>query len=213
MKQKQIGTILASGALLLVVAIGLLAVGCQKQQDTAQTSSNPQTPSQQAADSPPKTPIADTNSPLYGWEKFSSADGKFSAIFPSRPKERDESGKGAGGTVQGRSFSASTDKQTSYSVVYYDIPNVNDPKMMLARVEQSIVTGENAKITSYKAMQVGDHYATQFEIIPGGNPNLSGTVRLIAVGQRIYMLMATYFTGHPNADERDAFLDSFALLN
>jgi hypothetical protein len=208
-KQKQFRMALACALLFAVLA------GCQKKQDATQAPPAPETPPPppQTAVSAPKDILADTNSPLYGWEKYSSAEGKFSAIFPSRPKEDDKTRQGADGEVQAHIFSSSKDPQNSYAVGYYDLPRLNEPKMMLARVEQSIVTGESAKIVSYKAMQAGGHYATQFEIVPGNHPNLSAKVRLIAVGQRVYMLMATYFAAQPNPDETDAFFNSFTMQN
>ncbi|HXB59990.1 MAG TPA: hypothetical protein VNU95_10515 [Candidatus Acidoferrales bacterium] len=160
---------------------------------------------------PSQSPIADPASPLYGWEKFSSAEGKFSAIFPVRPKEDDQSKQGQSVEVQMHLFLAGKDAQTAYGAGYYDLSRVDDPKMVLARMEESMVKRHNAKITSYKPIQVDNHSGTEFEFVFGDKPELSSTVRLISDGLRVYILLAIFQTAHPNPEERDAFFNSFAM--
>lgn len=193
------------------------AVGCQKQQ--AATPASPDTQSQAQGNgatpgaptvNPSQSPIANPASPLYGWEKFSSAEGKFSAIFPVRPQEIDKTSQGKAAGAQMHLFIAQKDPQTVYGAGYCDYSKVNDPKTLLATIEAAMVKNHNGKITSYKAMQVDGNPATQFEFDFGDKPD-SSTVRLISIGQRIYILLGIYSTGQSHPEERDAFFNSFTL--
>lgn len=116
------------------------------------------------------------------------------------------------GEIQLHAFGSESDAHNLYSVTYYDVPRVADPKMLLAKLEQAIVTSQDGKIVSYHPFQVGNYPATEFEFVAGGKANFSSKVRLIAVGQRAYALGVIFLTGHPpNPDERDAFFNSFTL--
>lgn len=213
MIQKLFRSALTGMVLLAVVA------GCgQKQSAVTPTDQSAQAPDQGTGAAPgaphidpSQSPTADPASPLYGWEKFSSADGKFSAIFPSRPKESDKTVDGQSAEVQMHLFLAGTEAQTAYGAGYYDVSRVDDPKMMLARMEESMVKKHNATISSYKPIQVDNHSGTEFEFVFGDHPDLSSRVRLISAGQRIYVLLTVFPTAHPNPNERDAFFSSFTM--
>lgn len=111
-------------------------------------------------------------------------------------------------------FIAETDSHSSaYGAGYYDLSRMDDPKMVLARMEQAMVKKHNGKIMSYKPIQFSNLSGTEFEFTFGDKPDLSSTVRLISDGLRIYILLAVFHTSHPNPNERDAFFNSFTLQN
>lgn len=221
MKSKQFTAALACA--LLLAALSALC-GCQKQQpqqgnapasQSAQSSGqgNGAAPDAPHVD-PSKSPIADPASPLYGWEKFASAEGKFSVIFPNRPQEVQTNEQAGSGKIQLHAFASESDAHNVYSVTYYDVPRVTDPKMLLAKLEQAMVSNDNGKIASYHPLQVGNYPATEFEYVAGGKANYSGKVRLIAVGQRAYALSVLFITVNPpKQEESDAFFNSFTLQN
>lgn len=214
MKQTPFTAALTSVLLLAAV------VGCQKQQQ--QQATPPASQSAQSSDQgngaapgashvdPSKSPIADPASPLYGWEKFSSADGKFSAIFPTRPKEQDKTVDGKT-QVQMHLFVAEAESHSAYGAGYYDLSRVDDSKMALAKLEEGMVKAHNGKIVSYKPIQFDNHSGTEFEFTFGDIPDFSSRVRLISNGLRIYAVVAVFHPSHPNPDERDAFFNSFTL--
>jgi hypothetical protein len=161
-----------------------------------------------------KNPIADSSSPLYGWEKYTSDEGKFSVILPARPKEQTINAQAKDGEVHVvHLFQSPKDDHHVYQVSYFDLLRTdNDPKLLLANVEKNIITKEqNPKIVFYKSFQMGNHPATEFEFAGGRHPNFSSRIRLILVGQRVYTLTTVFVTTDPNPDERNAFFDSFSL--
>lgn len=219
MKSKQFTVALACA--LLLAALSMLC-GCQKQQAAAPANQNNQPA--QASDQgngaapgaphvdPSKSPIADPASPLYGWEKFSSTNGKFSAIYPSHPKEDDKTENGKT-QVQMHLFISEAESHSSYGACYYDLSRVDDPKMVLARLEDGMVKSHKGKIASYKPIQFGNLSGTEFEFTFGDMPDYSSKVRLISDGLRVYVILAVFHPSNPNSDERDAFFNSFTLQN
>lgn len=96
-------------------------------------------------------------------------------------------------------------------MAYYDLPGTCEPKLDLAKLEESIVKKVNGKIVSARTIQVGDYPAAEYEIILADKPKFSGSGRMILVGRRVYELAMVYYTGDPNPDVRDAFFNSFTL--
>jgi hypothetical protein len=190
-----------------VCALLLAAMtGCQKQQAVAP-------PPPQSVDKSSQNSITNPSSPVYGWGKYTSAEGKFSAIFPKRPGEEQKTAQEQDGEVQSHLFASETGAHVVYSVAYFDLPHGKDPKLLVISIEQSIVAHQNGKLVSYRLFQVESNPATEFEFVGGSPTNFSGNVRLISVGQRIYAFDALFLTGHsPNPDECDAFFNSFSLL-
>jgi hypothetical protein len=199
MKSKQFSITFVCALLLVAVA------GCQKQA-AAPTST-------QSIDKSFQNSITNPSSPVYGWEKYSSVGGKFSAIFPERPGEEQKTTQGQDGEVQAHTFASETGAHAVYSVTYFDLPQDKDPKLLLTSIEQAIVAHQNGKLVSYRLFQVENNPATEFEFVGGCQTNFSGDVRLISIGQRIYAFDALFLAGHPpNPGERDAFFNSFSLL-
>jgi hypothetical protein len=210
---KQIRSLLVS---ILVVA-GM--AGCGQKQDAAAPDQNAQAQGTGAAPGAPHvdpsiSPTADPASPLYGWEKYTSPEHTFVAMFPARPEEKQKTDQTPQGEMQVHVF-ASQDSQKSegYSVAYYDFPPIRqDPKIFLARLEQIIITDQSAKVTSYKPIQVGNYPGTEFGFTAGGKANYSGKCRLIQVGQRTYALMVVYLAVGPTPGDVDAFFGSLSIL-
>jgi hypothetical protein len=204
-----------------ILFLGVIA-GCgQKQSATAppgaQSSQSPDEGTGAAPGAPhvdpSQSPIADPASPLYGWEKYNSPDHTFTAIFPARPEERQKTEQTPQGEIQVHAFATQDSANNGYSVACYDFPPIHDdPKMFLAKLEQIIVNEQQAKVTSYKPLQVGNYPGTEFEFVAGGKANYSGKCRLILVGQRAYALLIFYLTAGPQPAASEAFFDSLTIL-
>jgi hypothetical protein len=188
----------------LLFLAGATAYG-KKQDATVAANQSPQPPSQNSA--PAAQPPA---SPLAGWQKFSSAEGKFSVLLPGPPKEKQQTAEIKGGKVELHAFAAEKDIHDGYGAAYYDVPKVSDPGLFLAKLE-TLIVGTEGKVVFFKRMQIENYPATEFEFVAGGKANYSARTRIILVGQRAYALTVTFLTTEPHPDERDAFFESFSL--
>jgi hypothetical protein len=197
-----------SAAFSLLLLAGITGCG-QKQDTTAPAQGNGAAPGAPTVN-PSQSPIADPASPLYGWGKFSSADGKFSAMFPARPKEDVKSQPGKAEVLH--TFASESDPDNAYMLGYYDRRQTEDPKVVLAEIEEGMVKKFNGKIVSYKTIEVDNYPATEYEFTLGNQPGRSGKVRLILTGQRVYELVVIFLTAQPHPDVCDAFFNSFSLL-
>src|ERR1700722_3977663 len=187
-----------SVTLCILVLTGI--TGCGKKQDaTAPASPNPAPPAQASGTAPgaPQTnqaisPIADPASPLYGWLKYASPDHQFTVIFPALPEEKQKSQESPQGEIQVHIYASEDNAHNGYSVAGYDFPAIQDPKMLLAKIEEGMIKGQDATVDSYKPIQVGDYSGTEFIFTAGGKANFSGRCKLILVGQRAYALSVLY---------------------
>jgi hypothetical protein len=194
--------------LCLLLLAGFTGCG-QKQDPTAPARGNGAAPGA-ATVNPSQSPIADPSSPLYGWEKFSSAEGRFSAIFPTRPGEDAKAQPGKAGVLH--MFASESGPDNVYMLGYYDWQQTEDPKVVLAEIEEGMVKKFNGKIVSYKAMEVDNQPATEYEFTLGNTPGHSSKVRLILTRERVYELVVIFLTAQPHPDAYEAFFNSFSLL-
>lgn len=193
-------------AMLLVAVV----IGCGKKSEPSDNQPAPQPTANTGFDA---SQAMNTNSPLFGWLKYAGPDHKFTVMLPSFPTVKEKSDQSPQGEMQVHIYASQKDASTGYSVACYDFPPIHgDPKMFLARLEEVFIKGQDAKVTSYKPIQVGDYYGTQFEFVAGGQANYSGTCRLILVGQRAYALAVVHLNAVPQPADCDAFFDSLAIL-
>jgi hypothetical protein len=193
---------------LLVCFLFLVgAMGCEKKQDQPVPTNENVSPSQNFESAQiPAIPAT----PLDGWQKFSSAEGRFSVLLPGPPKEKQEIVQGKTGQVELHAFAAEKDIQNGYGVAYYDVPKISDPQLFLGKLE-ALLVGPEAKVVFFKRLQIGNYPATEFEFVAGGKANYSVRARIILVDQRAYALTVTFLTSEPHPDERNAFFESFSL--
>ncbi len=157
---------------------------------------------------PSQSPIADPASPLYGWEKFSSAEGKFSAIFPTPPKEDDK-------TVDGKNRSAAAySAESDLAAMGQAITMFRE--WMIPRWSWRGWKRAWSKSTKGKSRRTNRSRwtaipAPNLEFVYGDKPDYAGSVKLISVGRRIYIIIAIFHPSHANADEREPFFNSFVM--
>jgi hypothetical protein len=202
-------TWLFRSAMICALALAGLT-GCGQKPDAAAPASESSDQGNGAAPGAPHvdasaSPTADPASPLYGWEKFSSADGKFSAIFPVRPTEDVK-------TQPGRTvhiFKSDPGSHNAYLVAYYDRQPTEDLKSAIAKIEEGMLKKFNGRVVSHEEMEVDNYPATEFEITL--DDQLSSKIRLILTGQRAYELTVVFLTAQPHPDVCEAFFNSFSL--
>lgn len=155
----------------------------------------------------------DPNSPLYGWLKYAGPDQQFTVMFPALPQVKEQSEQSPQGEIQVHAYASADNAHNGYSVAAYDFPAIHDdPKVLLAKIEEGMIKGQSATVNSDKPIQVGDYSGTEFTFTAGGKANFSGKCRLILVGQRVYGLSMVYLTSGPQPAVSDAFFDSLVIL-
>ncbi len=152
----------------------------------------------------------------YADEKYTSATGKYSATFPSKPKEfstPDADVNPAMGKYKYFSTSLEIDKDTAYMVMYHDYPQgviKDEPQVVLERVKDG-TKGEKGRVVEDREISLGT------DKVPG---------RAFIINQGAYFYRARVFLKEArlyqvivvgkNKEEvstaaADKFLDSFTI--
>ena len=156
-------------------------------------------------------PAQKSESPLAHWVRFSPEGGNFSVLFPSTPQEKVQSSQTPYGKMEAHSFVAKEDVQDAYGVSYNDVPKFRDIKPYLDKI-QALEVGDQGKIVFQQEIKIGNNSAREIEFVKGGKANYSVRLRMIPVGQRLYLLTVIFLTGNPHPEQCDAFFKSFSLL-
>jgi hypothetical protein len=135
---------------------------------------------------------------------FYSQDGRFSIDFPSQPQASTDKVKD---DITVYSFIVAED-QTLYQVGYYDVPGLSYLSRTAIRkltisLAQGFAEGFEAKITSTKNIQLGNHLGQEFKFTQSGQ---SGQGRAYIVKERVYLI-----AGMDTPKASQAFLNSFRL--
>ena len=167
---------------------------------------------------PPPRPAGEFN-PV-SWKEYSSAEGRFSILFPGTPKEETQSLD-----VQGAKFELHIHKLKAfaeYGVIYadYAIP-VDDPevaKRVLDNAARGAAASVDAELLGLTEISIDGHPGRLLtERLPDGS---ALKAKMFLVGRRLYQIAVTM----PKAEARpgdsnnlekfaDKFLDSFKLVN
>lgn len=152
------------------------------------------------------------------WKRFSSTDGRFSAVFPGTPVVETRTVASPDGGVPLRSFTVRTTAE--YSVMYVDYPrpleNTERLGTLLTNVRDGSVKEMNARLIDDKEESFEGHAGSVYKMEFGGGHVLIS--KAILVKNRLYIVSAT--TPGKNApvevirqSEADAskFLKSFQL--
>lgn len=156
------------------------------------------------------------NLPINNWEKFSSADGKFSILFPGIPETTNVIAEYS--TVSGVShiFYVNYNIQNTFAVAYDDSPLFakssikKDPQEFL-KLTQSLWIKEPGKIVFEQQSKFEGYPAREFEFAAGGKANYSIRVKMILVNQRVYLIYVIFLTANPHPADRATFFNSFSL--
>ena len=155
--------------------------------------------------------------PTSKWEKFSSAEGKFSAWFPGTPTETNQLVTNSITTAEEHLFCVNPDIQNGYIVGYCDSKIFDEANKsgkaqeLLEKSESTVVSKAKGQILSEQITIFENCPAREFEYKAGGKANYSVKVKYILVGQRIYSLITVFPTGNPHPEDRVNFFNHFRL--
>lgn len=171
-----------------------------------------------SADEPPPRPDGEFNPT--SWKEYSSAEGRFSILFPGIPKEGLQSVD-----VQGGQFKVhihNLKAYAEYGVIYADYPiPVGDPhvaKQVLDNGAKGGAAEVKAEVLSMTEISI-DGYPGRLlrERLPNGSILKA---KMYLVGQRLYQIAVTMPKAETSPDRgkafekfADKFLDSFTLKN
>jgi hypothetical protein len=166
---------------------------------------------------PPPPPPAAEYSPQ-SWKEFSSAQGRFAALFPGTPAEQTEAVDTASGKIDMHTVSLSS--VAFYVVAYSDFPfNLEEPETIKQNLDNGRdmgVKGVDGRLLEEKEITVEGHPGRYLKVQAGNG----GIIRskIIIVGNRNYTLVVvTNDQGAPEATLRfheeiaSKFHDSFKL--
>ena len=151
-----------------------------------------------------------------GEEKFTSKDGKFSAIYPKAPKEfstPDADVKPADGRYKYFSASHELSKDVAYMVMYHDyLPGKlgGDPQLVLERVRNGW-RGSEGRVLEDRELSLGADKVPgrAFTVKHGDN---MFRVRAFLKDLRLYQVIVTGKTREDiTAETADKFLNSFEI--
>jgi hypothetical protein len=157
--------------------------------------------------------------PAQNWERFSSVDGKFSALFPGIPESTNMFLKFSTINMEMRVFYVNANIENSFCVGYGDSPIftnkeiAENPQAFLKKSQGIIISNEMARVVFQQEAVFGNYPAREFEYAAGGKANYSVRVKWILVGSRIYQIYVVFLTANPHTADRDVFFNSFRLQN
>ncbi len=156
------------------------------------------------------------------WVEFVSEAGNFTARFPVEPTEEVRPAPNTDIETDVHMFVVEVGP-TAYMVSYNDYPvaltngTERTPLMesafdgareaMMGSVSGTLVAEADISLAGYPGRQLEFDIAES--LIPGGG---AGTLQMYAVGERFYQLLIIGPEGQPSAEEIDAFMASFDLL-
>ena len=153
------------------------------------------------------------------WKTFTSAAGNFSIVTPGTFTHEEKTTQGPDGPVQLHVFIYYANAE--YSVTYADylavIENSDRTQLFLNAVRDAGVQGINGRLVEEKEITLEGHPGRTYIIEYGTNNGFLLAGRNIVVGQRLYILSATYRKNEvplvkgSYADWALKFLDSFKL--
>ena len=173
----------------------------------------------------PPAPVKEYNP--NAWQEFTSAEGKFSVLFPGRPAHRDSTMESGIGKVTTHRFELDTDL-AYYYVSYADIPSVGaltpeQNKEMLDGTRDRAISGDN-RLISEREISIGGVPGRELLV---SNGDLALKSRFVVIEGRLYQLIfgtrsiVAFRNGKPSADAKDRtdlfekssvkFLDSFKV--
>ena len=146
-------------------------------------------------------------------EKYASATGKYTAVFPMAPKESKTDADPAKGTYAFFSTSLEINKDSSYLVMYHDYPTgvIKDkPEIVLERVRDG--TKGNGRVIEDKEIALGtDKVPGRAFLLNLGDYYFRAHIFL--KGDRLYQIIITGKTKEEvTSAAADKFINSFEIV-
>lgn len=153
---------------------------------------------------------------LSGAEKYTSKDGKYTAAFPSAPKEappKEIDAPGLGVKIKQFTTSLDVGKDLAYMVVYHDYPEVvamAAPQKILMLVRDGC-KGTTGRLLADMGIADAKPPAREFQIDKEGT---YFRARAILAGTRLYQVIVVGRKSEEvNSKQANEFIESFAITN
>lgn len=144
--------------------------------------------------------------PLKGWQEWKAPDGSFSVAFPESPRLQKQRVPSAVGNVDNYGY-YHEGVDAIYLAGYFDVPS--DGLLKAEQVASSYATGRKGRITSQKAIKLGDVRGQEVSVqLPNGNVS---RVRFYESGVRRFQVVVEGPANAVNSAKATGFLDSFQV--
>ena len=150
--------------------------------------------------------------PKLDFQKYTSAAGKFTVLFPGKPKEQVQEIDTKGGKLKVVTTTVDPAPNLIYVVSVNDYPEdvaKTEPQALLKGVRDGN-KGEDGKIVKDEEITLGKDKVPGREILIA-KKTLYYRARLYLAGNRLYQLIVAGPKEAVTSKEADKFLDSFAL--
>jgi hypothetical protein len=146
------------------------------------------------------------------WEKFSSVEGRFSILFPSKPTAKKEK---LGETDTAYTYTAETATGV-FVASYMDLPGAfktdEEKNFVLDGGRDGSLENIDGKLLYEKKITLSGYLGREFSIsMKDKGLTLRSKTRLFLVGQRAYQLLALVPEENADSPDIDKFLSSFEL--
>lgn len=147
------------------------------------------------------------------WQKVTSTDGRFTALFPAAPATSAKPVNTVSGAMQLNLVFVEVDG-SAFFVSYADhaSPAVDIPQALLVS-QEGVVKDLNATLLSSTAVVHMGHPARDYKVrLPQADGSVFiGTVKVLIVGQRLYQIIVVQPEAKAAGDEAVRFLSSFQV--
>ena len=143
------------------------------------------------------------------WEKFTSAEGKFSILMPGKPEPQKQTSQSPIGPYTTYLFIGRSSGQI-YLVGWVDYaPSFTfDPQKEMEANRDNFAKGVEAQVKATTPIKLGTYSGIEFT---GDSEKASFRSRVYIVGKRPYQLIALWSKGEAEPPDIARFLSSFTL--
>jgi len=148
--------------------------------------------------------------PELDWREFTSAEGGFAVMLPSRPaRESRELALGGGRTTMHMVSAHATDM--AFGVGYADLPPGTDPARAVAEGRAALVQNIDGRVTAERALDGVTGVEFEADGAAGGSP-MRIAARVLVSGNRYYQAVLAIRAARAGEVDRAMFPGSFRLV-
>lgn len=150
------------------------------------------------------------------WKPFTSKEGRFKALLPGQPEERNQQITSDVGTYTLYNFSVVRNEQT-FMVMYYDLTEYQRTKLktndVLKYARDEALKSYNGKLIRERLLKLEGHTGVEFAFAgANGGDNLQGVWRMFVVKNRLYQVAVTRIGRATTPADLRRLFDGFGLL-
>jgi hypothetical protein len=147
------------------------------------------------------------------WVRYTSNEGRYSALMPQQPKLSSQEAAAPGGEKFTQYMAQVADSDSLYIVGYFDYA----PSMVfsLDKARDGMVAAVQGTLLKEEAISLGGHSGREFKVsAKNGNFDLFVRVRIYEIGRRIYVIQHMFEKSSDSpavAEKTNRFFDSFKV--